>query len=755
MDQAVKLPSDNQSILPASEKAHLRDYIPIIRKRKLSILSVMVSTVFGTTLYVLMQQPIYESTVSLLIEPTGPNVMSKAVEEVYAPIDINFDYYKTQYEILKSHEIMRETVKRLNLKTHPEYGPRPASLLDSWLAEVKKTVMAVLKSVVTTPAGPQGPEPDSEAERLLVDAFRQHVKVSPVMNSRIVRVTVESIDPQLAAQAANTIASVYITRSLEMKTGAAQEASKWITARVEELRQKVEASERNLQEFASRYGLVNVDERRRLTTQKLGELNSQLVQAETKRVEAEARFKQIASVLDNPSELESSQEVLSSSLIQTLRNQEIQLAQKVAELSDKYGAKHPTLMQAQSELKEVQGRIRLEIRKIYSAVKGEYEVAMARERVVRNALNQQKTDVMAMGQHEVQYSILDREAQSNRQLYEMFLKRLKETNISTDIKMSNIYVADPAIVSLVPIKPNKSQAILLAIVLGLVGGVGFAFFLDYMDSSLKSPEDIAHYLPGVPYLGFLPVYQDSGKSAGRVDIAAHEAPQSVFAENLRSIRTSLFLSAADKPPSSILVTSSTEDEGKSTLAVNLAISIAQLGNRTVLVDADLRKPRLHKTFGLDVTKGLSHYLVGEVGLQEIMLPTSIPNLKIIPCGAVPPNPAELLQSNHMMNLLESFKKDDIYVIVDSSPVMAVTDPVVLGHRVDGVVLVVWAGHTNRHAARLSAQLLIKGNIRLLGVVLQRLKRGEMSVHYSHYYYYPYYRSKYYREKPPKANIDRA
>jgi len=755
MDQTVKLPPDTQSILPVSEKTHLRDYIPILRKRKLSILSVMVSTVFGTVLYVLMQQPIYESTVSLLIEPTGPNVMSKAVEEVYAPIDINFDYYKTQYEILKSHEIMRETVKRLNLKTHPEYGPRPASLLDSWLAEVKKTVVAVLKSMVTTPAGPQGPEPDSEAERLLVDAFRQHVKVSPVMNSRIVRVTVESIDPQLAAQAANTIASVYITRSLEMKTGAAQEASKWITARVEELRQKVEASERNLQEFASRYGLVNVDERRRLTTQKLGELNSQLVQAETKRVEAEARFKQIASVLNNPSELESSQEVLSSSLIQTLRNQEIQLAQKVAELSEKYGAKHPTLMQAQSELKEVQGRIRLEVRKIYSAVKGEYEVAMARERVVRNALNQQKTDVMAMGQHEVQYRIIDREAQSNRQLYEMFLKRLKETNISTDIKMSNIYVADPAIVSLVPIKPNKSQAVLLAIVLGLVGGVGFAFFLDYMDSSLKSPEDIAHYLPGVPYLGFLPVYQDSGKAAGRVDIAAHEAPQSVFAENLRSIRTSLFLSAADKPPSSILVTSSTEDEGKSTLAVNLAISIAQLGNRAVLVDADLRKPRLHKVFGLEVMKGLSHYLVGEVGLQEIMLPTNIPNLKIIPCGAVPPNPAELLQSNHMMNLLENFKKDDVYVILDSSPVMAVTDPVVLGHRVDGVVLVVWAGHTNRHAARLSAQLLIKGNIRLLGVVLQRLKRGEMSMHYSHYYYYPYYRSKYYREKPPKANIDRA
>src|SRR6266852_2807043 len=231
MTQGVTLPPDSQRIPLVSEETHLRDYIRIIRKRRWSILSVMVSTVFGTALYVLMQQPIYESTVSLLIEPTGPNVMSKAVEEVYAPIDVNFDYYKTQYELLKSYEIMREAVKQLKLHTHPEYGPRNT---DS-----------------------QGQEPPSETERLLVNAFRGHVKVSPVMNSRIVRVTVESIDPKLAADAANAIAAAYITRTLDMKSGAAQAAYKWITERTEELRKKVEVSERNLQEFASRYGLVN------------------------------------------------------------------------------------------------------------------------------------------------------------------------------------------------------------------------------------------------------------------------------------------------------------------------------------------------------------------------------------------------------------------------------------------------------------------------------------------------------------------
>src|SRR5438132_7928625 len=398
MTPVVTLPPDSQHIPSVSEETHLRDYIRIIRKRRWSILSVTVSTVFGTALYVLMQPPIYESTVSVLIEPTGPNVMSKAVEEVYAPIDVNFDYYKTQYELLKSYEIMRETVKQLKLNTHPEYGPRHA--------------------------GSKGPEPPSETERLLVNAFRGHVKVSPVANSRLVRVTVESIDPKLAADAANTIAAAYIARTLEMKSGAAQAAPKWLTARMEELRQKVEVSERNLNEFASQHGLVNVDERRRLTTQKLGDISGQLVKAETKRAEAEARFKQIASVLDNPRQLESSTEVLNSGLIQTLRNQEIQASQKVAELEDKYGPKHPKLIQARSELKEIQNRIKLEVKKIYSAVKGEYDVAGAGEQVIRKAFNEQKTDVMASGQHEVQYSILEREAQSNSQLYEMFLKRL-------------------------------------------------------------------------------------------------------------------------------------------------------------------------------------------------------------------------------------------------------------------------------------------------------------------------------------------
>ena len=737
--------------LASSTETHLRDYIRVVLKRKWAVLGLFASVVTGSILYVSMQPPVYESTVSLLVEPTGPNVMSRAVEEVYTPINVNIDYYKTQYEILKSYQILRQAVLRLNLKDHREYTPKPLGPLEAWYVEMKSFLVASVTSLVTDPAQQNVMLPESESERQLVNAFKGHVVIKPVLNSRIIRVTVESIDPQLAADAANTIASVYITRSLEMKIGAAEEASKWITTRVQEIRRKVEESEQALQQFASRYGLVSVGERTRLTTQKLGDLQAQLVQVETKRVEAEARFKQIASVLDNPRELESSAEVLSSGLIQNLRGQEAQAAQKSVEMSEKYGPKHPAMAQAASELREMQARIQHEIKKIYVSVKAEYDVATARERVVRNALNQQKADVMASGQHEVQYGILEREAQSNRQLYEMFLKRMKETDISAEIRTSNLYVADPAIVSLVPVKPDKKQIVLIAAFLGILVGVGWAFFFDYMDSSFKSPDDISQHLPGIAFLGFIPIFTEGRKIAGGVDLAAHEAPYSVFAESIRSIRTSLLLSAADKAPTSILVTSAVQGEGKSALAIGLAITFAQLGHPTVLMDCDLRKPRIHEVFGLKATRGLSHYLVGETELQEIIHPTTVPNLKVIPCGAIPPNPAELLQSNHMSDLLKSFKKEGTYLVIDCSPVLPVTDSRIIGHQVDGAILVVRATRTPRQVSRMAAKKLMDGQTKLLGIVLQQLESRELSAYSGYYSYYgKSYGKKPYGRKPDES-----
>ena len=746
MDGPVPLTSDSHSPVAV----HLRDYLRVIRKRKWAALGVFVSVVAGTALSVLMHPLIYESTISILVEPSGPNVLSKAVEEVYVPIDVNLEYYNTQIEILQSQRILRDVFLRLHLQTHPEYSPKPPGMLKSWLAEMKTFARSFLASVVGGPPEQEDKLPESEVERRLVNAFKQHVTVKLVPNTRIIRVTVESTDPQLAADAANTLASVYITRSLEIKAGASEEAAKWFAVRVEELRRKVEQSERTLQEFASRHGLVNVDARRRLGTQKLGELNAQLVKAEGRRAEAEARFKGIASVFGAPSKLESSAEVLGSPLIQNLRSQEVQAAQKVAEFSERYGPKHPTMVQAASEMGEVQVRIKAEIRKIYASVRAEYEVAKTREGVIRNALNRQKANVIASGQHEVQFGILERQGESDRQIYDMFLKRLRETDIGTDIRTSNIYVADPAIVSLIPIKPRKKLSLFLATLVGLLGGIGLAFFLEYMDMTLKSPDDLARHLPGLPFLGFLPVFNEVRKTPGGVELAVHHAPASPYAEQMRSIRTNLTLSAADKPPTSILVTSSMQDEGKSVFAIGLATAVAQLGRHTVLIEADLRKPSLRQVFDLKTKAGLSHYLVGEAQLNQVMQPTMVPNLKVIPCGAVPPNPAELLQSDTMSQLLETFQKDEVYVVVDGPPILSVADPVILAHRTDGVVLIVQAGSTRIQVVHAAAKRVQDAKTKVLGIVLQRVKKRELASYYGDYDLYYHHAKRYQGQQPEKA-----
>ncbi len=729
---------------PPAEK-HFRDYLRIVLKRTWIILGLFVSTVTGTALYALMQPAIYDSTVRLLVEPTGPRV--NVIEEVYAPIT-GGDYYKTQSELIKSHQILRETAHRLNLKGHPEYSPRPAGLLDSWLEWVKAPFSVIL-SAVSNPTGQTVPVPESEGDRQLVEAFKGHVTVKLVQNSRLIEVKVESIDPQLAADAANTIASVYIARSLEMRIGASVEATRWMASRVEELRGKVEESERTLQEFVVQHGLMSVDERRRMVTEKLKLLHSQLMQAEGKRIDAEARFQHVASVMENPRALESSAEALSSGLIQTLRSQEITGSQKVAELSEKYGPKHPALMKASAELKEMRTRMKDEIKKIYDSVKAERDEVIVRERLLRNALEKQKSEVIASGQHEVQYGILERETESNRQLYEMFLRRMKETDIATEIRSSNISVADPAIVSPIPVKPNKRQMVLLAALLSLIGGIGLAFVLDNADSTLKSEADIVHSLPGLAFLGFVPVCHEARKQAGVVDFAIHETPQSLFADQIRSVRTTLMLSAADKPPTSILVTSSLPGEGKTALSLNLAIAFAQLGHPTVLIEGDLRKPRLQTAFGLKLERGLSHYLAGEAELHAILHPTMVPNLKLIPCGAIPPNPTELLQSRHMADLLESFRKDNAHVVVDCAPVISLADSLILGHLVDGAVLVVHAAYTTRQVAQKAVHSLLDGKTKVLGVVLQRVQARDVPAYYSHYekdYYHP--------QKPGKPRTSR-
>ncbi|WP_447978426.1 GumC family protein [Candidatus Nitrospira bockiana] len=716
------------NLAPENTTGSVLEYIALCRRHLSVIIGVTVALTTAVALWSLMQTPIYQAKAAVVIEREGPSML--IAEQNYAT-DTSPEYVQTHFELLKSHQVLKEAAQVLHLAERPEYRVHR-----SWLT-------SVLAALVTGTGARAASLEDSE--QLLLKEFRDRVEVKPVRGTRLAHVLVLSEDPRFAAEAANTLASVYIDRTLELKAKIKERAAQWFASHLDELRKRVEESEEALYAYRAKYGLIDMNERQTISAQKLAELNSELVKAEIKRSEASARLQQIASVRQTGSTRDSidwarliaSAEVLNSTLIQTLTGQEVKVSGHLAELSEKYGPRHPKIAHAVSELKDLREQIRREIEKIYYSVKHEYQVALERERLIKAAVAKQEEEKVLLEQHSVQYELLNREANSNRQLYDTFLKQMKEADLSAEMKASNIYLADPAVPATAPLRPKTVFNTILALLVGAMAGVGLAFAREYCDSSLKGPEDLERHLPTLPILGMVPLV---GKETQPVELVLVQHPTSSIADSVRSIRTSVLLSSAERRPASVLVTSACEGEGKTTLAVNLAIAMAQLGQGPViLIDADLRRPRLHDMFrssngnGKKSGKGLVHFLAGEAEPEEIVHPSHVPNLFVIFHGAIPPNPSELLHSSRMQKLMEFCRAQAYQVIFDAPPVMPVTDPVILADQVDGVVLVTSAGQTSRDACRLTVQRITRsGRARLLGAVVQKVRLEEMPSFYGYY-----------------------
>jgi succinoglycan biosynthesis transport protein ExoP len=642
---------------------------------------------------------------------------------------------QTHFELLKSHEVRRKAADLLDLAKYPEYRVR-SSRLKEMINAIKHTFSSMLGLYQDS----SDPSAQEAKERPEIDLFRQHTRVLPLRGSRVVNLTVESQDPEFAAKAANTLASVYIDHVLELKASIKEKASKWFSTHLEELRRKVEESEYNLYAYRSRYGLMDAHERQMVTAQQLSELNSELVKAEMKRVDTQARYQQVASILRrHPDQaedwafLDDATEVLNSHLIQVLRTEEIKASAKLAELADKYGPLHPKMTHAQSELLDLRLRIQNEVQKIYNSLNHEYETAVARVKVIREAVERHKQEKVKLEQHEVEHAILDREAQSNRQLYDTFLKQMKETNLTSGMLMSNIYLADPAVPSPRPLKPRTKLNIILGLLAGLVGGIGLAIVLDYLDHSLKGPDDVERYLPRLPLLGIVPIQPNGHRWGGKL-LPNYGAGMAngyySIDEHYRTVRTNILLSSSHRRSSSLLITSPGENEGKTTVAVNLAMAMAQLeGLQVVLIDADLRTPGTRSLLGLqrDGAKGLAHFLMGQADFQEVIYPTEVTNLWILPYGIVPSNPSELLHSKRMMTLLERLSQNGFQVIIDAPSMRQVADSMILGVQVEGVLLVISAGETSREACRLAVHRVASCGAKLIGVVLQKARPPRLAM----------------------------
>jgi capsular exopolysaccharide synthesis family protein len=581
-----------------------------------------------------------------------------------------------------------------------------------------------------------------------VGAFLGSLSVKRVPNTRLMDVSFESTDPQLAARMVNAHLETYIEQNYRRSYEATTQASRWLAGQLDELKIKVEKSENARIEYERQNQIWTVDDKQTMTTQRLGDLNKELTDAQSDRIKKQALYE-----FAKAGELEAVPQLRNNAVLQDLQRRRSDLSIQYTDAVNQYGPNFPKVQRIQAQIKDVNEQITRQSKSVIVELENDYRAALQLEELRSKTLDQQKADTNVMSEKMVQYNILRREAEANKALYDGLLTKLKEAGISAGLRSSNVRIVDPAMIPSTPARPAKARNIALAFLVGLVGGIGMALLREYLDNTVKTPDDV-ETLARLPSLAVVPAFGDgasSKKLAGllteassnghdkRIELVAQHLPKSNIAEGFRALRTALLLSQPDRPPQVILVSSALPREGKTTVAANLAVTLAQLGDKTVLVDADLRKPGIGRLLNLGTGKyaGLSSYLAGVSSLDLITVPyPAIPNLAAIPTGPLPPNPADLLSSHRLTDAIAELRTKYKFIVLDSPPIMAATDAVILSVQADGVLLVVRSGETPKEAFTRTCDLLTSVKSHLLGVVLNAVDASAPDYYYS-YRYYPY------------------
>jgi capsular exopolysaccharide synthesis family protein len=707
--------------LPPNDNGLLQ-YLPILRKHRWTILATVIIVVTLTTIVTLRTTPIYEAVGRIALSHENNDVLGfKGSGEGFSGDTYDYDYsiaLDTQIKILQSDAIALATAKALQLDKTAAFG-YPA---------------------VNDPL--QAPNVDPQQEAALMGFVQGGLRLSVVPKTRIIEIRYSSADPQLAAKVVNTLVNVYIEQNFKTKFDSAMQTSDWLSKQLSDLQLKVETSQEKLVRYQREHGILGIDEKQNIVTAKLDELNRELTSAEADRIQKESRYRLTQS--GNP-ELISG--IDSNSLLGRLRQQESDLRTQIAQAEVQLGPAHPRIRELSSQLAQVQTGLKGEIEKLAGRIKTEFLAASQREKMLRAAMEEQKQQANKLNESAIEYSLLKRDVDTNRQLYEGLLQKLKEASVSAGLKSSNIRVVDVARVPLSPSRPDKRRNIMLSLAMGLVGGVVLAFLLEAVDNTVRTPEQ-AQAITTLPALGIIPANANllvrarqkaltSGAREG-VELVTYRRPKSDISESYRALRTAILLSATGSPPKVMLMTSALPQEGKTTTSINTAIVLAQKGARVLLVDADLRRPSVHKVFNIKPKIGLSTLLTGTSKVESsIITVPQLPNLSLLPAGPPPPHPAELLGSSLMKQYIEQWRGQYDHVIFDTPPALSVTDSILLSVDMDSVVLVVRSGNTTKAALRRTKELLAQVNARVLGVVV-----NAVDVNSPDYYHYYYYGSKY-------------
>ncbi len=744
------------------EKVYIRRMWRAVKKRLwlIAVLAVIITTVI--TIESFRNKSIYKSSATVEIEKENRTLVRSGDFVVQA--DEGDDTYavamgmKTKIRLLQSRPLLEDVVVALKLDENPRFldvtqkksvWDALRSISGKFKSSESDQPLQVANANQAIPDNPIERSPE-ESARLApyVDVLSANLSAEPVPETRMLAISFTHTDPVIAANVANVAARIFIERSFDNKTEKFKDTSEWLDRSTRELQARVEQAEKELADYSRTHNIFSADGKETLIEGKLARLYDQATRAETERMLKESLYEQVKA--GHTAELPESFSDPNIGALQTKLNE---LNVQAAELDVKFGPKHQKVQEVQQKIAAIKSQIESSRLNLEEKLKADYERAVRDENSMKAALERAKAEAVGQDQASIQLNILKQKVETAKQLYTDFLQRTNQAKVQSAEQHNNMRLVDPAVASFVPVGPNRMRTIMIGLLVSLVAGVLLALFLEYLDNTIKTVEDVNRYAQ-LPALSVIPAITgrrsplliskkvksikgqtlDVEKKSNSTQLVMASSRSSV-AEAYRVLRTSVLLSTAGSPPKIILVTSAQPGEGKTTTTVNTAISLAQLGSSVLVIDCDLRKPSTHKVFGVDNSEGLSTYLSRDVGIEDLIQPLPITNLSLLASGPIPPNPAELISSNRMRELLKSLAEKYDHILIDSPPLISVTDPVILSTMADGVILVVHGGRSTREVVRHARQELATANAKIFGVVLNNvdLKRDG---------YYDYYYTRY-------------
>ena len=741
------------------DETHLRHYWKILLKRIRPMAAVFIDVMIIGVIITLASPTLYTARSTLKIEPQNPTVTGVAgvAEGLPGQFDIGpYDYYQTQFALLKSEPLRARVIKNLNLENNPAFtgkseGPSLLGSFSQWIG----SGFGYMVDAISRLTGEEKPAPSVRVpfelgvNPGLIGRYSRYLTVEPVRNTRLVDIVFDTPDAKLSQDLANAHAASFIQMILENRFSLTKEAKDFLGARLAELRDKVQKAEEKLNRFRQQHGVVSFEKGENIVVDRLVDLNRVLTKVKADRIEAESLYHMTRN--KNTNHLS---QVLSNPLIQQIKGRLATLEAEKGRLLSIFTDEHPRIQELNQQLIEARRGLRGEINNIVRGIESNYSAARAREASLEKEAQTQQATALSLKQVGVEYAVLNEEVIVNRGLYENVLKRLHETNVANDLAASNMQIVQRAELPFLPSSPNWQRNMLLSAILGLLLAAGVAFFLEYMDATVNTPQGVwaavslttlgvvphLKSLPGKCRPGLLqrasvknPPPADSNGAMSKELVMARDQ-LSLTAESYRTIRTALLLSKAEHPPKVILLTSPAPGEGKTVTAVNLGMALAQSGQTVLVLDADLRKGRCHKLVNVPNKEGLANVLTGQVALRSTITETAMGNFYILPRGVLPPNPADLLMSHKMQQIVNELRNSFDFVLIDSPPAIAVSDAAVISSLCDGVLMVFHGQKTTVQAARRAVERLDSINATLLGVILNGVDiRNPDYVDYRSYY----------------------